>query len=67
MRAKTRPTIVEVRRTARTCTYLWDSPPWLFEQRLAERADPPRRPRFGHSWPGDDQTHATVLISQEIF
>lgn len=62
-----RPTVVEVRRTETTCTYLWDAPPTQSHQYKAQRRDPPARPCVGHCWPGNDQTHARVLIPEEAF
>lgn len=54
------PTVVEVRRTDRTCTYLWNRQPKGFDRHRAERDDPPRRHRVGHCWPGTDDQHAPV-------
>lgn len=65
MQSKARPTVVEVRRTDRTCTFLWDKAPTAHDRRRAEKGDPPLRRLVGHCWPGDDQTHAPLLLASE--
>jgi hypothetical protein len=53
------PSVLEVRRTDTTATYLRDSAPSAYDRYRAERNDPPLRRGAGHSWPGIDDSKAS--------